>query len=62
MEQIKKLFEKSKVPAAKCWGANLKNGDEWKLSFNYSQSDDEIFRIASMTKVITTIASSTISV
>jgi len=57
MEQIKKLFEKSKVPAAKCWGANLKNGDEWKLSFNYSQSDDEIFRIASMTKVITTIAS-----
>ena len=42
MEQIKKLFEKSNVHAAKLWGANLKNGDEWKLSFNYSQSDSGV--------------------
>ena len=57
MEQVKKLFEKSHLPAAKLWGTNLHNGEEWKMSFNYSENDDEIFRIASMTKLLTTIGS-----
>ncbi|MEC9043380.1 MAG: serine hydrolase domain-containing protein [Verrucomicrobiota bacterium] len=57
MDQIKQLFEKSNVPAAKLWGANFKSGEEWKLSFNYSENDDDIFRIASMTKLLTTIGS-----
>ena len=51
------MFEKSHLPAAKLWGANLHNGEEWKLSFIYSENDDEIFRIASMTKLLTTIGS-----
>ena len=57
MDQVKQLFEKSNVPAAKLWGANFKSGEEWKLSFNYSENDDDIFRIASMTKLLTTISS-----
>ena len=57
MDQVKQLFEKSNVPAAKLWGANFKSGEEWKLSFNYSENDDDIFRIASMTKLLTTIGS-----
>ena len=55
LEQVKELFEKSHLPAAKLWGTNLHNGKG--ASFNYSENDDEIFRIASMTKLLTTIGS-----
>ena len=43
MDQVKQLFEKSNVPAAKLWGANFKSGEEWKLSFNYSEKIELVF-------------------
>ena len=56
MEIIDKIFNESELNSAFMLGVNLQNNRKLTKSYNYSSDGNDIFRIASMTKVITTVA------
>jgi methyl acetate hydrolase len=56
LKHIQKQFQDSGLPAAYMVGLNLKTNKRIALAFNYSADGDDIFRIASMTKILTTVA------
>ena len=55
-EDINHYLANSKLPAAFMTGFSLKEEQQFNFNFNYSDTGDDIFRIASMTKMITSIA------
>mgnify|MGYP003312369374 FL=1 len=56
LDTVRKQFEESGLPAAYMIGVNLKTSKQISLSWGYSENGDDIFRIASMTKIITAVA------
>ena len=56
LDTVRKQFEESGLPAAYMIGVNLKTSKQISLSYGYSENGDDIFRIASMTKIITAVA------
>jgi len=56
MSNIDIQFNESELNSAFMLGLDLKSGDKLTKTYNYSSDGDDIFRIASMTKVITTVA------
>ena len=56
LDTVRKQFEESGLPAAYMIGVNLKTSKQISLSYGYSENGDDIFRIASMTKLITAVA------
>jgi CubicO group peptidase (beta-lactamase class C family) len=56
LKHIEKQFQDSGLPAAYMVGLNLKTNKRIALAFNYSADGNDIFRIASMTKILTAVA------
>ena len=56
MEKLNKIFNESELNSAFMLGVNLKKNRNITKAYNYSSEGNDIFRIASMTKVITTVA------
>jgi CubicO group peptidase (beta-lactamase class C family) len=56
LKHIQKQFQDSGLPAAYMVGLNLKTNKRIALAFNYSADGNDIFRIASMTKILTAVA------
>lgn len=56
MSRIDLKFSESQLNSAFMIGLNIQSGDKLTKTYNYSSDGDDIFRIASMTKVLTTVA------
>ena len=56
MSTIDLKFSESELNSAFMIGLNIQSGDKLTKTYNYSSDGDDIFRIASMTKVLTTVA------
>lgn len=56
LSQYEKTFTKAGIPGAYMSSINLKTDEEITYAFGYDQSGDQIFRLASMTKIITSVA------
>ena len=56
MSRIDLKFSESELNSASMIGLNIQSGDKLTKTYNYSSDGDDIFRIASMTKVLTTVA------
>lgn len=56
LAHYERTFEQAGIPGAYMSSINLRTGEEVTRTIGYDQSGDQIFRIASMTKTITTVA------
>lgn len=53
---LAEAFESADMPPAYMSAVNLESGESLTRAFGYDESGDQIFRIASMTKTVTTVA------
>lgn len=56
LARYERTFDEAGIPGAYMSSINLRTGEEVTRTIGYDQSGDQIFRIASMTKTITTVA------